>query len=73
MSEVGERRRCSICNELVKITALILNDNNWYTQQLECGHTGRIRIIEPVKESSEIKEESDASNHHDVTDETNRQ
>lgn len=71
MSNVGERRRCSVCNELVKITALIPNDDNWYTQQLECGHTGRIRIIEPVEEN--LKEELEASNHQDVTDETNRQ
>jgi hypothetical protein len=71
MSNVGERRRCSVCNELVKITALTPNDDNWYTQQLECGHTGRIRIIEPVEEN--LKEELEASNHQDVTDETNRQ
>jgi hypothetical protein len=71
MSNVGERRRCSVCNELVKITALTSNDDNWYTQQLECGHTGRIRIIEPVEEN--LKEDLEASNHQDVTDETNRQ
>ena len=68
MSNVGEKRRCSVCNELVKITALTPNDNNWYTQQLECGHTGRIRIIE-----ENLKVELEASNHQDVTDETNRQ
>jgi hypothetical protein len=63
MSDVGESRRCSVCNELVKITALTPNDDNWYTQQLECGHTGRIRILQ----------ELEASNHQDVTEETNRQ
>jgi hypothetical protein len=50
MSKVGERRRCAICNELVKVTALISNGNGLYTQQLECGHTGRIRIMDPIEE-----------------------
>ncbi|MGG6460315.1 MAG: hypothetical protein ACM3JQ_02695 [Candidatus Eiseniibacteriota bacterium] len=61
MSKVGERRRCAICNELVKVTALISNGNGWYTQQLECGHTGRIRIMDPIEEKVEIKDDDKAT------------
>lgn len=57
MSSVGERRRCGICNELVKVIALIRNGKGWYIQQLECGHTGRIRIMNSIEEKIEIKDE----------------
>lgn len=58
MSKVGERRRCAICNKLVKVIALTPNNDSWYTQQLECGHTGRIRIM---------NEGSDITGYRDIT------
>lgn len=64
MSQVGERRRCATCNKLVKVIALIANSNSWFTQQLECGHTGRIRIIDLEK----TMENSDITNYRGMTD-----
>lgn len=54
MSTVGEKRRCAICNKLVKIIALISDKDSWFTQQLECGHTGRIRIINNISDFRDI-------------------
>lgn len=64
MSRVGERRRCATCNKLVKVIALIPNSNSWFTQQLECGHTGRIRIIDLEK----TKDKSDITDYRGITD-----
>ena len=34
-----------------------LSRDGWYTQKLSCGHTGRIRIMDIIKEKIEISAE----------------
>jgi len=36
---------------------LIPIGDGWYTQKLSCGDTGRIRIMDPIEERIEVKDE----------------
>jgi hypothetical protein len=54
----GEKRKCPTCNEFAEVMELIPNGDGWYIQKLSCGHTGRIRIMDPIVERPiEIKDE----------------
>ena len=53
----GEERMCSTCNEFAEVMELIPNGDGWYIQKLSCGHTGRIKIMDPIVEKVEIKDE----------------
>jgi hypothetical protein len=57
MTAKGEKRICSTCNELAEVIELIHSEDGWHTQKLSCGHTGRIRIMDPIEETIEIKDE----------------
>lgn len=59
MSNVGEKRGCPTCHEFVQVVELIPNKERegWHIQKLSCGHTGNIRIMEPIEEKIEIKDE----------------
>jgi hypothetical protein len=59
MATIGEKRKCPTCNESEKVMELIPNPgrDGWYTQKLSCGHTGSIRIMDPIEEKIEIKDE----------------
>jgi hypothetical protein len=57
MATKGEERICSTCNVFTEVLELIPDGAGWYTQKLNCGHTGRIRIMEPIEEKVEIKDE----------------
>ena len=53
----GEKRMCSTCNSFVEVMELIPSEVGWYIQKLSCGHTGRIRIMDPIEERIEITDE----------------
>jgi hypothetical protein len=57
MAAKGEKRNCPTCGELVEVTELIPSEVGWCIQKLSCGHTGRIRMMDPIKEKIERKEE----------------
>jgi hypothetical protein len=47
---------------IVQIVELIPNKERkgWHVQKLSCGHKGNIRIMEPIEEKIEIKDEVNA-------------
>jgi hypothetical protein len=59
MSNVCEKRECPTCHEFVHVVELIPNKERegWHFQKLSCSHTGNIRIMEPIEEKIEIKDE----------------
>ena len=57
MAAKGEKRMCSVCNEFAEVMELITSKDGWYLQKLSCGHTGRIRVMDPIEEKVEIKDE----------------
>lgn len=59
MSKV-EKRDCPTCHKFVEVTEIypILGRDGWYTQKLSCGHTGRIKIMDPIEEKIRIKAEA---------------
>lgn len=56
MSEIGDKRECATCHKLVEVMELTPSGDGWYIQNLSCGHTGRIRVMDPIVENVPITE-----------------
>jgi hypothetical protein len=50
MAAKEEKRICSTCNQFAEVMELFPSEDGWYIQKLSCGHTGRIRIMDPIEE-----------------------